>query len=80
MAGAFSRCFFSALGIDASGIYSRHESHALFLNRVLAKSAEKNLVITEDKFGKTGIFKIAGTREVDHLICESGERRPDTTR
>ena len=77
---AFSRCFFSALGIDSSGMYSRHESHALFLNRVLAKSAEKNLVITGDKFGKTGIFKIAGTSEIDHLICESGERRPDSAR
>ena len=77
---AFSRCFFSALGIDSSGMYSRHESHALFLNRVLARSAEKNLVITEDKFGKTGIFRIAGIREVDHLICESGERRPDAAR
>ena len=77
---AFSRCFFSALGIDAGGMYSRHESHALFLNRVLAKSAEKDLVITGDKFGKTGIFKIAGASEIDHLICESGERRPDTAR
>ena len=61
-------------------MYSRHESHALFLNRVLAKSAEKDLVITEDKFGKTGIFRIADAAEIDHLICESGERRPDSTR
>ena len=77
---AFSRCFFSALGIDGGGMYSRHENHALFLNRVLAKSAEKDLVITEDKFGKTGIFRIAAVPEIDRLICESGERRPDTAR
>ena len=73
---AFSRCFFSALGIDGGGMYSRHENHALFLSRVLAKSAEKNLVITEDKFGQTGIFRIAAVPEIDRLICESGERAP----
>ena len=69
---AFSRAFFSALGVDAGGIYSRHENHSLFLRSVLERSSEKNLMVTGDKFGKTGIFRIAGPADIDHLICESG--------
>ncbi len=65
------KAFISALGITAEGIFSRHENHSYFLREVLARSGKSLLLLTEDKFNRSGLFDIAPLEAVDRIISEA---------
>ncbi len=65
------KSFFSALGVTPDGVSSRHENHALFLRRVLELARRNHLLISSDKFDKSGIFRIAPLSRIDRLISDA---------
>ncbi len=69
---AVTRAFVSALGVTSDGVYSRHENHALFLGRVVEKARESILLVTSDKIGKSGLFKIAEPAAFARIVSEEG--------
>ena len=68
---SIDKSFLSALGMTPDGISSRHENHALFLRRVLELSRRNHLLLSSDKFDKSGIFRIAPLSQIDRLISDA---------
>ncbi len=65
------KAFVSALGITGEGIFSRHENHSYFLRRVLEISRRNYLLLTADKFNKSGLFDIAPLSAVNAIIANA---------
>lgn len=66
-----NRAFLSALGVSGDGIYSRHENHSYFLRRVLEIADEGYLLLSSDKFGKSGLFEIAPVNKITKLLSDA---------
>ncbi len=65
------KAFVSALGITGEGIFSRHENHSYFLRRVLEISRRNYLLLTADKFNKSGLFDIAPLSTINGIIANA---------
>ena len=65
-----NHAFFSAMGIDGDGVFSRHENHALFLRGMLARARSRVLVATTDKFNRVAPFEITRLDRVEHIATE----------
>ena len=65
-----NHAFFSAMGIDGDGVFSRHENHALFLRGMLARARSRVLVATTDKFNRVAPFEITRLDRVEHVATE----------
>jgi len=75
---SFDKAFISAVGLDADGLYSRHENHAAFLGQVLERSRRNYLLVDGSKFDRSGIFKIASLGRIDMIV--SDQPPPDYAR
>ncbi len=67
----FDKAFVSSLGITKDGISSRHENHSYFLKRVLEIAAQSYLLLTADKFGKSGLFDIAPPKALAGVVANA---------
>ncbi|MDR0932245.1 MAG: DeoR/GlpR family DNA-binding transcription regulator [Victivallales bacterium] len=65
------KAFISALGATQEGFFSRHENHSYFLRRVLEIADDSYLLLTSDKFGKSGLFDIGKMSCLSGVIAES---------
>ncbi len=65
------KAFISALGATKDGFFSRHENHSYFLHRVLEIAGEAHLLLTADKFGKSGLFEIAPLSALTHITADA---------
>lgn len=69
----FDKAFISALGITPDGISSRHENLSYLLRRVLEIARQSYLLMTPDKFGKSGLFDIAPVSSLNGEIISNAE-------
>lgn len=69
---SFDKAFVSAVGVDDSACYSRHENHAAFLAAVLERSREALLLVDSGKLGKAGLFPIAPRERFNAILTEDG--------
>lgn len=67
---AIDKAFVSALAVDADGLYSRHENHALFLGEALRRSRRNYLLADAGKFDKSGLFRIAPLSAIHQVISD----------
>jgi len=65
-----NHAFFSAMGVDGGGVFSRHENHAIFLRGMLARARNRVLVATTDKFNRVAPFEITRLDRVEHVATE----------
>ena len=65
------KAFLSALGAAPAGFFSRHENHSYFLRRVLEIADDSYLLLTADKFGKSGLFDIGPLSALSGLITDA---------
>lgn len=65
------KAFLSALGAAPASFFSRHENHSYFLRRVLEIADDSYLLLTADKFGKSGLFDIGPLSALSGLITDA---------
>lgn len=65
------KAFLSALGAAPEGFFSRHENHSYFLRRVLEIADDSYLLLTSDKFGKSGLFDIGPLSALSGMIADT---------
>jgi len=65
------KAYLSALGVTPEGFSTRHENHSYFLRHVLEIAEKSYLLLTSDKFGKSGLFEIAPLTALSGLISDA---------
>ncbi len=64
------KAFLSAVGATEEGVTTYHEDHAEFLEKTIALSARKYLLLDSTKFDRTGLFKFAGLQNFDAVFSD----------
>lgn len=67
------KAYLSALGVTAEGFFSRHENHSYFLRRLLEIAEESYLLLTSDKFGRSGLFDIGPLSSLTGIIADAAQ-------
>ena len=65
------KAYLSALGVTPEGFFSRHENHSYFLRRVLEIAEQSYLVLTSEKFGRSGLFGIGPLASLTGMIADA---------
>ena len=65
------KAFLSAVGAAAEGVTTYHEEHAEFLEKAMAQSGRKYLLIDSTKFERTGLFKFSDLKDFDIVFSDS---------
>lgn len=65
-----TKAFVSAFGISGGGVTTYHEDHAEFLRQTLRRTERKYLLLDSTKFGRSGLFRIAGREDFDTVISD----------
>ncbi len=64
------KAFVSAVGAAVEGVTTYHEEHAEFLEKAMAMSVRKYLLLDSTKFGRTGLFKFAELKDFDAIFSD----------
>lgn len=65
------KAYLSAMGATEGGFFSRHENHSYFLHRVLEIAERSYLLLTSDKFGKSGLFDIGPLSALSGIFSDA---------
>lgn len=65
------KAFVSAVGAAADGVTTYHEDHAEFLEKVMALSHRKYLLLDSTKFNRSGLFKFADLQDFDNVFSDA---------